>query len=278
MNIIHDLNLNYRIVISGTFVFIVILVGVFGPMLPVKDPLAMNISDRLTGPSSKFLLGTDEYGRDLFSRIIYGARASLLVGITSVIIASIGGVITGMLAAYFGGATEMLFMRLIEVLLSFPPILLAIIVVGFLGSSILNLILVIGLLYIPYFGRITFGTVKSVMSKDYVEATRSIGANSFFILRKSILPNILSPVIVQASLTMASAILLESGLSFLGLGVQPPTPSWGYMIGEARGYMRNDFWYLFWPSLVLSSTIFSINVFGDALRDVLDPNIRTRAS
>jgi len=276
MNIISEYNLNYRIILSGLLIFIVILVGIFGPTLPIQDPLKMNISDRLTGPSSDFLLGTDEYGRDLFSRIIYGARASLLVGITSVVIAAIGGVIIGMTAAYFGGLLELLFMRFIEVLLSFPPILLAIIVVGFLGSSILNLILVIGLLYIPYFGRITFGTVKSVMSKDYVESTRSIGANSFFILRKSILPNILSPIIVQASLTMASAILLESGLSFLGLGVQPPTPSWGYMIGEARGYMRNDFWYLFWPSLVLSSTIFSINVFGDALRDVLDPNIRTR--
>jgi peptide/nickel transport system permease protein len=184
------------------------------------------------------------------------------------------GVSFGLIGGYFGGLWEFITMRSVDVLLVFPPILLAISVVAFLGPSTRNLILLIGVLYMTRFARICFGSVVQVKSLEYVEAARVLGAGHFRILSRYILPNILAPIFVQISLSLGFAILLESGLSFLGLGTPPPDPSWGNMIGAARGYLQQNAWFVFWPSLIISIAILSFNTLGDGLRDSLDPRLR----
>jgi peptide/nickel transport system permease protein len=265
---------NPRVTIPGTVILILLVVAVFAPVLAPKDPLRINAQIRLEGPSRQAWLGTDENGRDLLSRIIVGARTSMIVAIASVTIATILGVGFGLVGGYFGGIWEFATMRSVDVLLVFPPILLAISVVAFLGPSTRNLILVIGLLYMTRFARIAFGSVVQVKSREYVEAAKVIGAGDARILGKYILPNILAPIFVQVSLSLGFAILLESGLSFLGLGTPPPNPSWGNMIGAARGYLQQNAWFVFWPSLIISIAILSFNTLGDGLRDSLDPRLR----
>ena len=265
---------NPRVTIPGAVILILLVVAVFAPVLAPKDPLRINAQIRLEGPSRQAWLGTDENGRDLLSRIIVGARTSMIVAIASVTIATILGVGFGLVGGYFGGFWEFATMRSVDVLLVFPPILLAISVVAFLGPSTRNLILVIGLLYMTRFARIAFGSVVQVKSREYVEAAKVIGAGDARILGKYILPNILAPIFVQVSLSLGFAILLESGLSFLGLGTPPPNPSWGNMIGAARGYLQQNAWFVFWPSLIISIAILSFNTLGDGLRDSLDPRLR----
>lgn len=265
---------NPRLVISGLGILAVMLMAFFAPFLAPYDPLELNTREALKSPTAKHWFGTDEYGRDILSRVIYGAQISLRVAAGAVAFATLFGVIFGMAGGYFGRWVETLTMRMIDVMMCFPPIILGVFVVGFLGPGVRNLILVIGLLYIPRFARIAHSATLSVKGRDFVEASRAIGATNFYIIRKAIFPNILAPIIVQASLSMAAAILLESGLSFLGLGVVPPTPSWGLMIGNGRGYMLINPWYVVWPSLVLVAAILAINTFGDALRDILDPRLR----
>ena len=265
---------NPRVTIPGAVIILLLLVALFAPLLAPRDPLAINAQLRLQGPSSEALLGTDENGRDLLSRIIIGSRTSMTVALLSVTVATILGVGFGLVGGYFGGVWEFLTMRSVDVLLVFPPILLAISVVAFLGPSTRNLIMVIGLLYMTRFARITFGSVVQVKSREYVEAGKVIGAGHTRILWFYILPNILAPIFVQISLSLGFAILLESGLSFLGLGTPPPNPSWGNMIGAARGYLQQNAWFVFWPSLVISIAILSFNTLGDGLRDSLDPRLR----
>lgn len=265
---------NPRVTIPGVVIILLLLVALFAPLLAPRDPLAINAQLRLQGPSSEALLGTDENGRDLLSRIIIGSRTSMTVALLSVTIATILGVGFGLVGGYFGGVWEFLTMRSVDVLLVFPPILLAISVVAFLGPSTRNLIMVIGLLYLTRFARIAFGSVVQVKSREYVEAANVIGAGHTRILWFYILPNILAPIFVQISLSLGFAILLESGLSFLGLGTPPPNPSWGNMIGAARGYLQQNAWFVFWPSLVISIAILSFNTLGDGLRDSLDPRLR----
>ena len=264
-----------RFVLSGFVVTIIVLMALLAPLFAPHDPIALNTSNALQGPSGAYTFGTDEYGRDILSRIIFGAQASLQVAIGAVLVAMLIGLPIGIFAGYFGGWIETLSMRVIDVIMCFPPIILGILVVGFLGPGIRNLIMVIGLLYIPRFARIAHSTTLSLRSQEYVDASRAVGATDLYIIRRAILPNILAPIIVQASLSLAAAILLESGLSFLGLGIVPPTPSWGLMIGDGRGYMLLNPWYVIWPSLVLAVTILSINVLGDSLRDILDPRLKT---
>jgi peptide/nickel transport system permease protein len=239
-----------------------------------SDPFQMNSSERLQGPSLNHPFGTDEFGRDLMSRVIQGGRSSLLIAVSSVAIATILGVGFGVVGGYFGGVWEFVTMRTVDVLLTIPPILLAIAVVAFLGPGVRNLIWVIGILYMTRFARVTFSSVLQVKQRDYVEAARTIGARSPRILGTAILPNILAPIFVQISLSLGFAILLESGLSFLGLGTPPPEPSWGNMIGIGRGYMQQNAWYVFWPALAISITILCCNSLGDGLRDSLDPRMK----
>lgn len=265
---------NPRVTIPGVVIILLALVALFAPVLAPKDPLTINAQLRLQGPSSEAWLGTDESGRDLLSRIIIGSRTSMGVALASVALATVFGVAIGLVGGYFGGVWEFATMRSVDVLLVFPPILLAIAVVAFLGPSVRNLIFVIAVLYMTRFARIAFGSVVQVKNLEYVEAAKVLGASNPRILSRYILPNIMAPIFVQISLSLGFAILLESGLSFLGLGTPPPDPSWGNMIGAARGYMQQNAWFVFWPSLVISIAILSFNTLGDGLRDSLDPRLR----
>jgi peptide/nickel transport system permease protein len=200
----------------------------------------------------------------------------MLVALGATAIAFVGGVTIGVIAGYTRGIIEKAVMRSVDIVLCFPPILLALMVVGFWGAGVRNLILIIGFLYIPYFARITHSATLQVKGLEYVQSELSLGASHFRVIRKAILPNIMSPLIIQISLTIAAAILLESGLSFLGLGVVPPEPSWGQMIGDARGYIYNNPMYVIWPSLCLGLTMLAINLMGDSFRDILDPKLKPK--
>jgi peptide/nickel transport system permease protein len=264
-----------RLYLTGGVVVIIILLGVLAPALAPKDPLEINTSVILSPPGTPgYPLGTDEFGRDLLSRLLYGARPSLITAGLATMLALFIGVALGLLAGYFRGGVEHITMRTIDVLITFPPILLAMVIVGFFGGGVRNLIIIIGILYIPIFARLTYASTMQVMGMEFILAAQSIGVRNFRIIRTHILPNIISPIIVQTSLTVAAAILLESGLSFLGLGVVPPTPSWGLMIGDAKGYLTLAPYYVIWPSLLIAITILAINSFGDGLRDALDPRLR----
>ena len=270
----HRIRENPRVTIPGIVLLTLVAIAVIAPWMPLHDPLAMEVSQRLQGPSWDHPFGTDEYGRDLLSRVILGSRTSLAIAFSSVVLATIVGTTFGMIGGYFGGIWELVTMRTVDALLTIPPILLAIAVVAFLGPSVANLVIVIALLYMTRFARISYGSVIQVRQRDFVEAARVLGATSPHILRTAILPNILAPIFVQFSLSVGFAILLESGLSFLGLGTPPPQPSWGNMIGVGRGYMQQNAWYVLWPALAISITILCCNTLGDGLRDSLDPRLK----
>ena len=251
----------------------ILLLALFSPLLAPYDPAAQNVAARLAAPSLAHPLGQDEFGRDVLSRLLVGARASLRVALVSAVIAGAIGIAIGLVGGYFGGIVELFTIRLTDIILSFPPILLALLVVTLLGPGVGTLTFVLSILYVPAFARVTYGEVLSARALDYVEAARAAGAGAARIMLRTILPNILGPILVQFSLVVAAAILIESGLSFLGLGVVPPEPSWGLMIRGARGTMQHNPWLLLWPCIALVVTILAINRLCDALRDVFDPRV-----
>lgn len=263
-----------RVIIGATVLLLLFLMALLAPLIAPGDPLRQHPRDRLAPPDATYPLGTDEFGRDLLSRLIYGSQVSLQVAFGSVALALLLGVALGLVGGYFGRGWETVTMRLMDVLLAFPPILLAIAVVAFLGPGVGNLIIVIGILYTPRFARLVHASTLSERTREYVEAARAMGARAPRILTRAILPNILAPIIVQVSLSLGFAILVESGLSFLGIGVRPPQPSWGLMIATGRGYMAQSVWPILWPSLAISLIILACNVLGDGLRDTLDPRLR----
>lgn len=265
---------NPRVLVSGGFVLLLFFVAIAAPLLTHSDPNVMQPQLRFSGPSARAFLGTDQFGRDMLARILYGARLSMEVSLSSVAIAVIVGVLMGMIAAFFGSPTDVVLMRLTDAILSFPPILLAIFVVAFLGSSLRNIILVIGILYVPQFARIAYSSALSVKENDYILAARAIGARPLRILLRGILPNITAPIIVQMSLAASTAILLEAGLSFLGLGPPPNIPSWGRSIEDASRFMGQHPWGVVLPSIAITSAVLAFNIVGDALRDRLDPRLQ----
>ncbi len=251
-----------------------LIVLALGAPLLANDPNRVNPRVKVQGPSTAYLLGTDEFGRDILSRLAYGARITLLVAGASVLVAALGGTVLGTVAAYAGRSVEAVIMRAMDGMLCFPPILLGIFVVTFLGPSLLNLILVIGVLYIPRFTRVVHSSTLAIRELEYVESARSLGASTTRIIARAILPNILAPILVQASLAAGHAILMESGLSFLGLGPPPPTPSWGRMVEQSGRFMQLSILPLLWPSAAISVTVLAFNLLGDGLRDLLDPRLR----
>ena len=263
-----------QFVASVTILFFILLLSLFGPMIAQWDPTFVNGSKRFNPPSVIHWFGNDEFGRDIFSNIVHGARITLVVSIASMIFSSTVGITLGITAGYFRGKWEDLVMRGIDVLLCFSPILMAIFLVTFLGPSIQNLIIVIGILYVPRFTRIAHSSTLAVSEFSYVESAHATGAPTWIILFKHILPNILAPLFVQFSLGLGAAILLESGLSFLGLGPPPPTPSWGRMIAKSRRFLAISPYGILWPSIFISTTVLAFNLLGDALRDSLDPRLR----
>lgn len=248
-----------------------ILVAVFAPQLAPYGPAQADFLQVRKAPSAAHLLGTDDVGRDVLSRLIFGARASLTAGAISVIIAMILGVPLGLIAGFYHGFVSELIMRFTDALLSFPFLILAVALAAAFGPSLTNAMVAIGIASAPTFVRLTRGQVLAVRSEDYVQAATASGARDFGILTRHVLPNSLAPLIVQGTLTIASAIIAESSLSFLGLGVQPPTPSWGGMLNVAKNFMNQAPWMAIWPGLAIFITVLAFNLFGDGVRDALDP-------
>jgi peptide/nickel transport system permease protein len=264
-----------RVMIPGAFIALMAICAVFAPVIAPYGYSKL-LDAPMLDPNRHYLLGTDDFGRDVLSRLIYGARISLGVSATSVAFASIVGTALGLIAAYYRGWYETLIMRFIDILLSFPTIVLAIAIVAMLGPSIRNVIIVIGVVFIPRFTRIVYGATLSTREAEFVQAARVIGARGGRIIATAILPNVLAPIFVQISLSLGSAILIETGLSFLGLGAQPPTPSWGNMVADARDFMEQTPLLLIAPSALIGLTILALNMLGDGLRDTLDPRLRGR--
>lgn len=254
---------------------VLVFVGM-AALAPALAPYAPDdqIAKRLSRPQAAYPLGTDEFGRDIFSRIVYGARISLWVGVVSVGIALAGGATSGLVSGYFGGRLDMLLMRVVDVMFSIPPIILAITLTGILGPGLNNAMVAIGLVYLPTFARIARGPVLTVVAQEYVEAARASGAGSGRVIRLHVLPNVAAPLIVQTTLALSTAILAEATLSFLGLGIQPPEPSWGTMLGTGRKYMELAPWVAIFPGAAVMLLVLGFNLLGDGLRDVLDPRLK----
>lgn len=260
---------------SALFGFVLVAffvaIAVLAPILPIADPAATSWSPIRKPPSELYWLGSDEIGRDLLSRMIWGARASLLAGVVSVLLAVAVGVPFGLLAGYFGGWTDQIISRITDALLATPFLILAIALAAFLGPSLTNAMIAIGLSATPIFIRLTRGQVLSVKTEDYVEGARAIGLSDMAIMWRYILPNVFAPVLVQATLTVATAIIAEASLSFLGLGQQPPDPSWGSMLNVAKNFMTQAPWMAWWPGAAIFLVVLGFNLLGDGLRDALDP-------
>ena len=252
-------------------VMIFVLIALFAPLIAPQDPLQTSWSAVRKAPSAQYLFGTDEIGRDVLSRVIWGARASLLAGLVSVSIAMALGVPIGLLAGYMGGWVDGAISRFTDAMLAVPFLILAIALAAFLGPSLTNAMIAIGVSATPIFIRLTRGQVLSVKVEDFVEAARAVGNPHWRIALRHILPNILPPLIVQATLAIASAIIAEASLSFLGLGQQPPAPSWGSMLNTAKNYVDNAPWMAVWPGVSIFLLVLSFNLLGDGLRDALDP-------
>ena len=262
------------VLVSGGIILILILSAVFAPLLAPYDPFKVHARYLYAGPSRQFPLGNDYFGRDTLSRLLYGGRISFGVSFSAVTLSLMVGVVLGISAGYYGGRVDALIMRSMDVILAFPTIVLAIAMIAFLGSSVINLIWVIALLGVPLFARISYTSTLSVKNSEYVEAARAIGAPDWRILLAAILPNILAPLFVQTALRLGSAILIESGLSFLGLGAPPPAPSWGTMVSDARDIMDIQPVSVIWPSLALAISVLSFNLLGNGLRDAIDPRLK----
>lgn len=258
------------------WVFLIVTAAVFAQNVAPYPPEATHIDSLNQPPSQQFILGTDHFGRDLFSRVVHGARLSLTVSVLSTAIAVLVGATIGLNAAFFGGRLETILMRIVDGMLSFPPILVAIFVIVLLGSSTPNLIFTIGVLYVPHLARVARSATLNVKHSEYVEAARAVGLSTRRIVLKTVLPNILSPVLVQAALMMGSAIIIESGLSFLGLGPPPPASSWGRMIQQSSRFIQTNPYAILWPSLVLSITVLAFNILGGSITEHFDPRRRSR--
>lgn len=250
------------------------VVGVLAPYLSPHDPSAISLRERFSPPSASHPFGTDELGRDILSRTLHGARVTLMMGVVSIGIAFSIGTTIGALSGYYGGITDLLGQRIIDVLMAVPPMLLAIVVVAILGPGLWNAMIAVGISFIPSYGRTVRASILELREQAFVEASRALGVGGLTILRRHILPNCLGPLLVLTTLLMATAILLAAGLGFLGLGVQPPTPEWGAMLGRARIYMRLVPHVAIFPGAAIGLAVFGFNLLGDGLRDALDPRMR----
>jgi peptide/nickel transport system permease protein len=261
-------------ILGGLLVAALLTAVILAPVLSPHDPLDQSFPRQLKPPSWGYLLGTDEFGRDILSRIIFGARIALGIGSLAVGIAVALGVPLGLVAGYFGGVLDTAIMRTMDVLLAFPYLLLALIVVTLLGFGLTNVMIAVGLVYVPQYSRIVRSVTLSVRERLFVEAAHAMGGSNLRIILRHVLPNCLAPIIVQTTLSLGWAIVNAAGLSFLGLGAQPPTPEWGAMLSSGREYMRNAPWITTFPGLAILFTALGFNLLGDGLRDALDPRLK----
>ena len=266
----------HKLAMTGlAIICVLILTALCAPLISPYDPIEMKPRAAFQSPSGQHIFGTDELGRDILSRVIFGARTSLTVGIISVSLSLLLGTVLGLVSGYFLGVADLVITRLMDMLFAFPAILLALLFISILGSGIDRVMLAVGLVYTPLFARLCRGAVLAERGKAYIEAARMIGCGSTRIIGRHILPNVMAPVIVQASLCMSYAIRAEAALSFLGLGTQPPTPSWGVMLSKGRDLLNHSPWLAIWPGLAIMVVVFGFNVLGDGLRDALDPWLKS---
>jgi ABC-type dipeptide/oligopeptide/nickel transport system permease subunit len=263
------------LVIFGLVILLLfIITSIFGPLFAPHPPNAMNLDKILIKPDSQHLLGTDYLGRDTLSRLIYGARMSLMVGVVSLGIAAVIGIIAGMLAGFYGGWVNAIIMRIMDALLAFPMILLALILAGLLGGGLKNVMIAIGVALIPAYARLMCGQVLSIRENDYILAGMSMGSSNWRVMFRHIMPNAFPPLIVLVTMQIGGAILAEAGLSYLGIGIQAPTASWGSMVSDGFGYLLTNPLLSFVPGIAIMLVVFAFNMVGDGLRDALDPRLR----
>lgn len=256
--------------IGGCIVLFFIIISIIAPLIAPHDPYEVDLVNKLNSPSMEHWLGTDDKGRDVLSRLLYGARLSLGVGFASLIIGAFFGVLLGIFSGYYGRWVDTVIMRLVDVLLAFPGILLALAIVAALGPGLVNVTIAVSIYAIPLFARIARGSTLTVKNLEYIDGIRSLGASEATIILKHILPNITSPLIVQATLSLATVILTTAALSFLGLGAQPPSPEWGYMLSDGRNFLYTAPYLTIFPGLTIATLVLGFNLFGDGLRDILD--------
>lgn len=266
---------NTKAVLGSAIIATLVLAALFGPLLISREAATqITVSERFLPPSLAHPMGTDNLGRDIFMRVVLGARTSLYIGVLSVGIALAIGVPLGAIAGYDTGYVDDAIMRVMDIVMSYPPLVFALMITAVIGGSLTNALIALGIVYTPSFARVTRSEVVSVVEEDFVEAAQAIGERDSYIVFSEVLPNALAPVIVQATITMAYAILTAAGLSFLGLGVQPPTPAWGLMISGARQFLVRAPWMALFPGVAIAITVLGFNLFGDGLRDVLDPTLK----
>lgn len=257
--------------VGSVFLGLLVLTVVLVPFLPLQSPIAQSLPDQFKPPSPAHWFGTDEFGRDLFSRVMHGASIAVETGLLAVAVAVALGVVLGLIAGYFGGRVDTAIMGLVDILLAFPYLLLALIVVAILGPALLNAMIAVGIVYVPTFARLVRGIVLQVREQEFVQAARALGARDLAVMTRHVLRNCVAPILVQASLSVGWAIINAASLSFLGLGAQPPTPEWGAMLSNGREYLLTAPWITTFPGLAILITALGCNLLGDGLRDALDP-------
>ncbi len=260
-------------IVGSLVITTMVVLAVFAQQIAPFDPLEMRSGPPFTAPGVPHLMGTDQFGRDLFSRVLYGAQLSLRIGIISVVIGLFTGTFLGLVSGYYGGWWDRIIMRFIDAMLAFPGIMLALAIVATLGSSLNNVMIAVGVAYIPTYTRLVRSTVLANKEEIYVLAAQSVGARTPRILLRHILPNILAPIIVLSTVSIGTAIISAASLGYLGLGAQPPTPEWGLILNQGRSHMRQAWWISTFPGLMIMVTVFAINMLGDGLRDALDPRM-----
>lgn len=265
-----------KLAIAGTiFIIALFIVAVFAPLIAPYSPFKTDFFKTLQGPSSEHLLGTDDLGRDVLSRLLYGARISITIGFISVAIGLIVGVPLGAISGYYGGKIDMFVQRLVDIMMAFPGMLLAIIIVAIMGVGLVNAMIAVGIVSIPTYIRLVRGSVLSIKNREFVQAAKAIGARDPVIIWKHVLPHCLAPIIVQSSLQIGIAILWAAGLGFLGLGAQAPTPEWGAMLSQGRSYIRTAHHVTTYPGIAIMLSVLGFNLLGDGLRDALDPRMNS---
>ncbi|MCD5324171.1 MULTISPECIES: nickel transporter permease [Pontibacillus] len=271
LQVYKQLKKNKMAVVGAWIIGFYFLVAILAPWIAPYDPLKIDLVNKLQGPSLDHWMGTDDKGRDVLSRLIYGSQLSLAVGSVSVLIGAFFGITLGLIAGYYGKWIDTVIMRFIDILLAFPGILLALAIISALGPSLINVMIAVGIFSVPTFARIVRGSMLGEKKKEYVDAIRALGASDFHIIVVHILPNIFSPIIVQGTLRLATAILTAAGLSFLGMGAQPPSPEWGAMLSDGRNFLWSAPHIATFPGLAIALIVLGLNLFGDGLRDALDP-------
>ncbi|MBI4640356.1 MAG: ABC transporter permease [Candidatus Tectomicrobia bacterium] len=273
--IFKQLKKNKGAMVGAVLLLLFILVSIFADSIAPYDPIKMNPAEAMMPPNLNHWFGTDNFGRDILSRVIHGARISLWVGVISVAIGAFFGVVLGLISGYYGRWIDATIMRVTDGMLAFPGLLLALVIVAVLGPSLFNLMIAVGISSIPRYTRLVRGSVISAKANLYIEAAHTVGCQNFRIMFVHLLPNVFAPVIVVSTLGVAGAILIAAGLSFLGIGVRPPTPEWGAMLSGGRDYLRIAWWITVFPGLAITVTVLGINMLGDGLRDALDPRLKT---